>query len=321
MVILSSAEVVRGRQRDALLAALRPIESMLTDERVVEIMLNADGVVWSERVVVGMQPSDVRLAPADADRILRHIAAAVNLELNEQHPTLSCRLPHFGARVQGSIPPVVAAPVFAIRKPAPMVYTLDDYVAQGVLTERQAQLLADAVLERQNLLIGGGTGSGKTTFAAALLKVVADTSDRLVLVEDTPELQCVSPNRVEFFLADGYSCRDAIRSAMRYRPDRIIVGELRDGGSALEFVKGANTGHPGSIATLHANDTRGMLLRLCQLCEEVVTAISRELVAETIQLCVHLRRDPRARAGRSISGIDRIVGYSPREGFRTEPLV
>jgi P-type conjugative transfer ATPase TrbB len=319
-VSLTPREAVAQREREALLAAMRPIEGLLNDERTVEIMLNADGSVWIDRIGAGMTRTEVRLTPADGERMLRNIAASVGRELNEDHPTLSCRLPHFGARVQGSIPPLVHAPVFALRKPASLAYSLADFVAQGVLTEQHAEALEREVHARQNILIGGGTGSGKTTFAAALLKVVASTSDRVLLIEDTPELQCQSENRLEFFLTDNFACRDAVRSAMRYRPDRIIVGELRDGGSALEFLKAANTGHPGSMATLHANDTRGMLERVCQLCEEVVIALARQRVAETINICVHLRRDPRARAGRSITSIDRVLGYAEGEGFLVESL-
>ena len=313
-------ELSHARQRDALLAALHPIADLLQDDTIVEIMLNADGVVWIDRLGRGMSATQIRLQPAEGERMLRHIAASLGRELNDSHPTLSCQLPHYGARVQGSLPPIVSAPVFALRKPASLVFSLADYVSQGVLTERQAQRIEECIKARANILIAGGTGSGKTTFANALLQVLASTGDRVLLVEDTPELRCTAPNKLEFYLTESFSCRDAIKSAMRYRPDRIIVGEIRDGAAALEFLKAANTGHPGSLATLHANGTREALTRICQLCEEVVASIAKEIVAETINVCVHITRDPKARAGRSISGLDRVVGFTPDDGFALEPL-
>ena len=232
------------------------------------------------------------LAP-DAERMLRLVASEVLVELNAQSPSLSAKLPApWGARLQAAIPPIVDAPVFALRKPARIVFSLDDYVNQGVLLPAQRQALAAAVRARDNILIGGGTGSGKTTFANALVKVIAeDTTDRVHIVEDTPELQCTAPNRLQVLVHPGvHSWRDAIMAAMRFRPDRILVGEVRDG-SALELLKAWNTGHPGGLATIHANDTRAMLDRLCQLIEEIVFPAPRALVAQTIHLCVHIQRD------------------------------
>jgi type IV secretion system protein TrbB len=197
--------------------------------------------------------------------------------------------------------------VFALRKPARVIFSLDDYVNQGILLPAQREALAAAVRARDNILIGGGTGSGKTTFANALVKVIAeDTTDRVHIVEDTPELQCSAPNRLQVLVHPGvHSWRDAIMAAMRFRPDRILVGEVRDG-SALELLKAWNTGHPGGLATIHANDTRAMLDRLCQLIEEIVYPAPRALVAQAIQLCVHIQRDKSHPAGRRVSGIDRV---------------
>jgi type IV secretion system protein VirB11 len=174
---------------------------------------------------------------------------------------------------------------------------------------------------KENILIGGGTGSGKTTFANALLRVVAeDTADRVLIIEDTPELQCAAPNKVQVLVQPGvHTWRDAVMGAMRFRPDRIIVGEVRDG-SALELLKAWNTGHPGGLATIHANDTRAMLDRLCQLIEEVVHPAPRALVAQTVGVCVHISRDPSATAGRRLSGLDRVCGLGPDGSFRLETL-
>jgi type IV secretion system protein VirB11 len=276
-------------------------------------MLNADGRVWVERLGAGMSLAGPTMSREEALRMLRLVATEMNVELSDRNPSLGGKLPLWGARVQASIPPVVEAPVFALRKPARVVYTLDDYRARGILTDRQVALLESAIADRQNILIGGGTGSGKTTLANALLAKIAGSGDRLYLVEDNPELQCRAPNKIQVLVQPPvYTWQRAIVDAMRFRPDRIIVGEVRDG-SALEMLKAWNTGHPGGIATCHANDTAGMLDRLCQLVEEVVPVAPRVLIAQAVHVCVHIRRDASRPAGRSLSGIDRVEGVD-REG-------
>jgi type IV secretion system protein VirB11 len=282
----------QARRASALKSALGPLAAFLEDPRVVEVMLNADGAVWVERIGQGVVRSPATMVRGDAERMLRLVASEVGSELNAQQPSLAAKLPPpWGARLQAAIPPIVDAPVFALRKPARVVFSLADYVAQGILSAPQREVLEGAVRAHENILIGGGTGSGKTTFANALVKVVAEeTTDRVHIVEDTPELQCTAPNRLQVLVQPGvHTWRDAIMAAMRFRPDRILVGEVRDG-SALELLKAWNTGHPGGIATIHANDTRAMLDRLCQLIEEVVHPAPRALVAQTIQLCVHIQR-------------------------------
>jgi Flp pilus assembly CpaF family ATPase len=206
-------------------------------------MLNADGVVWFEKVGVGMQPAGMRRLPVEAERMLRVLASEMLVELNVDHPSLrrSFRRP-WGARVQASIPLIVDPTTLAIRKPARVVFSLADYVQKGILTPRQEHELLRAV--HDNILIGGGTGSGNTTFANALLKVIADGTDRLHIIENTPELQCEAPNKVQILVQPPVrTWRDAVMAAMRHRPDWILVGEVRDG-SALELLKAWNTGHP-----------------------------------------------------------------------------
>jgi P-type conjugative transfer ATPase TrbB len=312
----------QARRASALKSALGPLLEFLDDDLVVEVMLNADGAVWIEKIGAGMQRTGVRMHPAGAERMLRLVASEVLVELNPQSPSLSAKLPApWNARLQAAVPPIVDAPVFALRKPARVVFSLDHYVSQGILLPRQRDALIASVRAHDNILIGGGTGSGKTTFANALVKVIAeDTSDRVHIVEDTPELQCSAPNRLQVLVQPGvHTWRDAIMAAMRFRPDRILVGEVRDG-SALELLKAWNTGHPGGIATIHANDTRAMLDRLCQLIEEVVYPAPRALVAQTIQLCVHIQRDKSHPAGRRVSGLDRVHPLGPEGGWTLERI-
>ena len=311
-IVLKPSES-QTRRADALESALGPIVDFLADERVVEVMLNADGAVWIDKHGEGVLRTSVRIGRAEADRMLRLVAAEMLVELNAQRPSLSAKLPPpWNARLQASIPPIVDAPVFALRKPARVVFSLDDYVQRRILSPGQRDALVSAVHAHDNILIGGGTGSGKTTFANALLKVIAeDTTDRVHIVEDTPELQCAAPNKVQVLVQPNvHTWRDAVMAAMRFRPDRILVGEVRDG-SALELLKAWNTGHPGGIATIHANDTRAMLDRICQLIEEVVFPAPRALVAQTIQVCAHIRRDKTHPAGRRLSGLDRVRAMRP----------
>ena len=310
----------QARRRASLRTALAPIVQFLDDDAVLEIMLNADGRVWVEKAGAGMFETEATMSATDALRMLRLVATEMNTELSDRNPSLAGKLPIWGARVQASIPPVVEAPVFALRKPPKVVFTLDDYVASGIISEKQCEILRNAVQWRENILIGGGTGSGKTTLANALLAEIAETSDRVYLVEDNPELQCLAPNKVQVLVQPPvYTWRRAIMDAMRFRPDRIIVGEVRDG-SALDMLKAWNTGHPGGIATCHANDTSGMLDRMCQLMEEVLPVAPKHLIVDAITFCVHIQRDPDNPAGRSLSGIDMLAGLTPSGEWDPSPL-
>ncbi len=319
---MTAGAEIQARRAAALDSALRPILPLLRDAAVVEIMLNADGVVWIDRLGVGMSATPVRMTAPEAERMLRLVASEMLVELNAAAPSLAAKLPvPYAARLQASIPPIVDAPTFVLRKPAHVVFSLDDYVAKGIVSPRHRAALIAAVGAHHNILIGGGTGSGKTTLANALLELVAQSDDRVLIIEDTPELQCAARNKVQILVQPKvHTWRDAVMAAMRYRPDRILVGEVRDG-SALELLKAWNTGHPGGLATIHANDTRAMLDRLCQLIEEVVFPAPRALVAQTVHLCVHIRRDRAHPAGRSLSGIDRVLGLAPDGAWRLEPIV
>jgi type IV secretion system protein VirB11 len=304
----TSKHLSRDRKLSALKTALQPILEFLDDPQVIEIMVNPDGKVWVDKIGAGMSFTELTLQGEQVERIIRLLAAAMNTEVNEHKPSLSAKVPGWGARVQASVPPIVTGPAFAFRKPAKVVFPLQDYVDHQILLPEQAAFLRKAVRERKNILIGGGTGSGKTTFVNALLQEISTTQDRVYIVEDNPELQCDAENKVEIFVQPPvYTHQNAIMDSLRYRPDRIIVGEVRDA-AALDMLKAWNTGHPGGIATVHANSTSSMLDRLCQLCEEVMPHAPRYLVAEAIDICVHIRRDTAHPAGRSLTGIVEVVG-------------
>jgi len=260
------------------------ITGWLEDPAIVEIMLNPDGRLWIDRLTGGLSDTGKRLSAEDGERIVRLVAHHVGAEVHPGSPRLSAELPETGERFEGLIPPIVAAPAFAIRKPAVAIFTLADYARAGIMRAEQAELLCDAVSERRNILIAGGTSTGKTTLVNALLAEVARTADRVVLIEDTRELQCNAPNLVALRTKDGVaSLSDLVRSSLRLRPDRIPVGEVR-GAEALELLKAWGTGHPGGIGTIHAGSAIGALRRLEQLIQEAVVTVPRALIAETINV-------------------------------------
>src|SRR6201991_4114742 len=244
-----------------LRTALGPaIAEFLGDASVVEVMLNPDGRLWIDRLSEGLSDTGERLSPSDGERIVRLVAHHVGAEVHPGAPRVSAELPETGERFEGLLPPVVAAPAFAIRKPAVAVFTLDDYVAAGIMNPDQAGALRDAVEARKNILVAGGTSSGKTTLTNALLAEVAKTSDRVVLIEDMRELQCKAPNLVALRTKDGViSLSDLVRSSLRLRPDRLPIGEVR-GAEALDLLKAWGTGHPGGIGTIHAGTALGAIL-------------------------------------------------------------
>jgi type IV secretion system protein TrbB len=267
-----------------LRTALGPaIALFLEDSAVVEVMLNPDGRLWIDRLTGGLVDTGERLSPNDGERIVRLVAHHVGAEVHPGSPRVSAELPETGERFEGLLPPVVAAPAFAIRKPAVAVFTLDDYVAAGIMRAGQAVTLRAAVADRRNILVAGGTSTGKTTLTNALLAEVAKTTDRVVLIEDTRELQCKAPNLVALRTKDGVaSLSDLVRSSLRLRPDRIPIGEVR-GAEALDLLKAWGTGHPGGVGTIHAGSALGALRRMEQLIQEAVVTVPRALIAETIQ--------------------------------------
>ena len=303
---------VVSRGARMLRTALGPaIARYLEDAGIVEVMLNPDGRLWVDRLKEGLADTGDRMLPADGERIVRLVAHHVGAEVHPGNPRVSAELPETGERFEGLLPPVVTAPVFAIRKPAVAVFTLADYVAADIMTAEQADVLRLAVEKRKNILVAGGTSTGKTTLTNALLAEVAKSADRVVLIEDTRELQCAAPNLVAMRTKDGVaSLSDLVKSSLRLRPDRIPVGEVR-GSEALDLLKAWGTGHPGGIGTIHANTAIGALRRLEQLVQEAVVTVPRALIADTIDLIAVLSGRGAARRLAEIAlvdGIDPVTG-------------
>jgi type IV secretion system protein VirB11 len=306
------SSVATSRGARMLRTALGPaIAGFLEDPSIVEVMLNPDGRLWVDRLKEGLCETDEQLNPADGERIVRLVAHHVGAEVHSGSPRVSAELPETGERFEGLLPPVVSAPAFSVRKPAVAVFTLTDYVATGVMTEAQADVLRLAIERRKNMLVAGGTSTGKTTLVNALLAEVAKSSDRVVLIEDTRELQCAAPNLVALRTKDGVaSLSDLVKSSLRLRPDRIPIGEVR-GAEALDLLKAWGTGHPGGIGTIHASTGLGALRRLEQLVQEAVIAVPRALIAETIDIIAVLAGRGSARQLVEIALVD---GLDPATG-------
>nr|WP_205207000.1 P-type conjugative transfer ATPase TrbB [Asaia sp. As-1742] len=300
-----------------LRTALGPaIADHLDDPSIVEVMLNPDGRLWIDRLAGGMEDTGARITAADAERIVRLVAHHVGVEVHSGSPRVSAELPGSGERFEGLVPPVVAAPCFAIRRPAVAVFSLDDYVAGEIMTAAQAAFLRHAVAKRRNILVAGGTSTGKTTLVNALLAEIAQTGDRVVLIEDTRELQCAAPNLVALRTRDGAaSLSDLVRSSLRLRPDRIPIGEVR-GAEALDLLKAWGTGHPGGVGTLHAGSAIGALRRLEQLIQEAVVTVPRALIAETIDVIAVLSGRGSARR---LAELATVQGLSPDGDYILTP--
>ncbi|MGD9512275.1 MAG: P-type conjugative transfer ATPase TrbB [Geminicoccaceae bacterium] len=264
------------------------IAAALADPAVIEVMANPDGKLWIESVPAGRRDSGERIAAAEAERIIRLVAAHVRREVSDKAPIVSAELPETGERFEGVMPPVAPAPCFSIRKPAQVLYRLQDYMTARIMTPPQAQLLREAVKDRRNILVVGGTSSGKTTLVNALLAEVATLGERVVILEDTRELQCAADDVVSLRTKPSVATlADLVRSTLRLRPDRIIVGEVR-GPEALDMLKAWNTGHPGGLTTVHANSAAAGLYRLEQLVQEAVVTVPRALIVEAIDIVVFL---------------------------------
>ena len=309
-------EIAAGRKLEALRHALgETVLQALAEPRVIEVLANPDGRLVVDALGDGRRDTGMRLSAQARERVIRLVAEHVGEPVTRDDPRLSGVLPT-GERFQGFLPPVSAEPAFSIRKRPAVIWTLADYVDQGVMSADQATALREAVCARQNILISGGTSSGKTTLANALLAEPAFADDRVFLLEDTPELQCSAWDLVSV-LTRRYprpiGVVDLVRDALRMRPDRIVVGEMRDGAAALETLKAWNTGHPGGLSTIHANSAHEALARLEDLLLEVVVQPPRRAIAQAVDLIVHIRR---TREGRRVDGLLSVEDLDADGGYR-----
>ena len=309
--------VTANRTLEMLRSAMGPvIGAALDDKNVIEIMVNPDGKLWLDRHGEGRVCTGEIITAPDAERIVKLVASHIRQEVTATRPIVSAELPGGGERFEGLLPPVVSAPCFSIRKGAAKIFTLDDYVESETMTKTQAGALSYAVNAKLNILIVGGTSSGKTTLANALLAEIANCNDRVLILEDTRELQCGAEDTVALRThGQDVKLADLVRSTLRLRPDRIVVGEVR-GPEALDMLKAWNTGHPGGIATVHANSAEAGIYRIEQLILEGASSVPRTLIAEAINVIVFISgRGP----ARRVETIARVLGVHGDE-YDFEPL-
>src|SRR6266851_4678796 len=254
--MISTQQVQERRLDELLRRQLGPrILAAISDPQITEIIVNEDGRVWFESYGKGMHEAGLSLAASQIESLIGTVAASLGGVANAGNPIVEGELPIGGIRFEGLLPPVARKPCCVMRKPAQVLYTIDDYIRDAILNQAHAEVLRKAIDERLNIVISGGTGSGKTTLAGALINEMvgrSDPNERYVIIEDTLEIQCRARNLVQLHTAESADMTRLVRTTMRLRPDRIIIGEVR-GAEALALLKAWNTGHPGGVTTIHAN--------------------------------------------------------------------
>jgi len=313
------ALIVNEEARERLLQSLQHalgevILAAMRDKSVVEIMVNPDGKIWVDRIGRGREWTGERIDAGSAERVLRTLATHASISVTADQPRVSATIPETGERFQGALPPLVSAPAFAIRKRPESIFRLsgepDAYVETGVMTEAQAAAIRQAVIDRQNIVVAGGTGSGKTTLLNAILAEEAFSEDRVVIIEDTHELQCSASDSVQFLTKQGANpvrMSDLVFDVLRLRPDRIIGGEVRDGATALNLLKAWNTGHPGGCTSIHANSAYEALSRFEDLIGEVTSQIPYRAIGQSINVVVFVERTPQ---GRRVQEVIQVKGHA-----------
>jgi type IV secretion system protein VirB11 len=304
--------------------------SQLCDPATEDIVLNPDGKLWVKTVgesfqTFGTMPSTQALSAFGT------LAAIKGTVIHHDQPVLETDLPIDGSRFQALIQPVVSSPVFAIRCRPKKVFTLLDYETAGILSDRNdplnvrrerddflqrvrglshREIIQQAVTAKKNILIVGSTGSGKTTMVNAVLYELSQVAphDRVLLIEDTTELQCTVPNHVALLAVGKVTMLDCLRACMRLKPDRIVVGEVR-GAEAHTMLKAWNTGHPGGAATVHANDAVSGLRRLESLIAEATAAPQQMLISEAVDLVIFIDAEKTSPAGRKVREVIVVLGY------------
>lgn len=283
---------------------------------LTEISVNPNGKVFTE-----ISGHPMRLVGyIDPEKVLYFInlqADRVGKVVNESTPALDAEMEN-GCRLHAAIPPIVAAPVLAIRVPSRQVFSLSDMVEVGTLSARQAEVIKESISDRKNIVIAGGTGSGKTTLTNTCLSELSRLcpNDRVIVNEDLPEIQCDIENLVKQNTRDNYPLNSLVRDSLRMRPDRILVGEVR-GREALEVLKAWNTGHPGGICTIHANSAEAVFSRLEQLIMEDSANPMQSLIAEAIDVIVFIKKFRKVRRVTEIL----LVHDHTYEGYKFEKIL
>jgi Flp pilus assembly CpaF family ATPase len=337
---MSTLALIQDEQHQRLDVKLRrelgeQVLQLLYDPLTEDILLNPDGSLWVKQMGQGFSRIG-EMPAAQAASALGTIAAWRGTVLNHEHPILETELPIDGSRFEGIVSPVVRRPVFAIRLRPRKIFSLEDYEADGILTNSNdplnrlrrrdefldgvrgqkhkmshADVIRAAVRARKNILVVGSTGSGKTTLVNGILDSLAQLTphDRVISIEDTTELQCPVKNYLDLRAVGSVTMLECLRACMRLKPTRIVVGEVR-GAEAHTLLKAWNTGHPGGAATVHANDALSGLIRLESLVAEATSAPQQTLIAEAVDLVVFVDEESSVKAGRKVREVLLVTGYS-----------
>jgi type IV secretion system protein VirB11 len=253
------------------------------------------------------EDTGVTMPPARSLSFLGTVASFYEKTIHSENTILAEVLPIDGSRINGVIPPTVEMPSFNIRKKASRIFTLREYVEQNRMTGADYDVICDGIRARKNFLVVGATGSGKTTLTNAILYEInaINPSHRVISMEDTAELQIPQQNKVRMYTDDNTSMQKLLFSAMRQKPDRIVIGEIRNG-AALDLLKSWNTGHPGGVTTLHANSCMEALSRLEMLILEAVPNPMQRLIGQSVGLVIYI--EP-LKTGPTLTEIMEVIDY------------
>jgi P-type conjugative transfer ATPase TrbB len=295
----------------------KKILEFLENDDVVEIMLNDDKKLWIDTLSEGRKFTGIEISPYESERIIKVIATSLGEILNDKNPHLGGELPLTNDRFQGILRPIVENPTFTIRKKALLIFSLEDYLENESLTNIQYENLKKAIKERKNILVVGGTSSGKTTLTNAIIKEALKSNHRMLILEDTQEIQ-VDKNHDVVCLrtTPTVTMRDLLKITMRMRPDRICVGEIRDGAS-LDLLKAWNSGHPGGVCTVHADDCESGLDKLEQYCLEISESSQKKLIANTVDICIFIKKEENKR---KIHEIKKVSYDKEKNDYKLEEL-
>ncbi|OCG28984.1 P-type conjugative transfer ATPase TrbB [Gilliamella sp. HK2] len=307
----STTDNIDSTKKRALIKLERDLGEIITflkDPLTVEVILNPDSSIWQEKQGERLKMVG-SLHPSRAESIMRTIAGYHGKELTRKNPILECELPFDGSRFAGQISPVVLNPTFAIRKKATSIFTLEQYVDAKIMSQNQCEKIKEYIANHKNILVVGGTGSGKTTLLNAMIDAMVkiNSSERIIIIEDTGELQCAAKNSVQYHTTVDISMTQLLKTTLRMRPDRILVGEVR-GEEALDLLDAWNTGHDGGLGTLHSTTAKSGLTRLKSLISRNKSAPKNiePVIAESVHVIVNITR---TKQGRRINEIIEVVGY------------
>ncbi|MCW3587396.1 P-type conjugative transfer ATPase TrbB [Burkholderia cenocepacia] len=319
---MSEAEKVRDRRlKESISHALGPrLMELISDPRTQELNINPDSSVWWRRAGEPKARLDFVVKPSAVASAIRVVASYKDTTVDAQNPILECEFPIDGSRFSGLLPPVVKRPMISIRKKAPKVISANEYVKSGTMTFQQAEAIRKAVRSHLNILVAGGTASGKTTLLNMIMQMISEETpdDRIVIIEDTEELQCDAEEVAFMRSSDDTSMLDLLKATLRHSPDRICVGEVRDG-TAFTLLKAWNTGHSGGLGTLHSDGRpQDALNRLDVLVQEASPIPQRALIGAAVHVVVNIEKFG---FGRRVTGVSAVKGYDPmREEYLIEKL-